>query len=53
VFVLSFRLLAPLRRRLKNTRESYTKAVEPICKTNTQANEKILKGSAANSSRAS
>jgi hypothetical protein len=26
------------------TRDSYTEAVEPICKTNTQANEKILKG---------
>jgi hypothetical protein len=26
------------------TRDSYTAAVEPICKTNTEANEKILKG---------
>jgi hypothetical protein len=26
------------------TRDSYTEAVEPICKTNTEANEKILKG---------
>jgi hypothetical protein len=26
------------------TRESYKEAVEPICKTNTQANERILKG---------
>ena len=26
------------------TRDTYTAAVEPICKTNTQANEKILKG---------
>jgi hypothetical protein len=26
------------------TRESYTEAVEPICKANTEANEKILKG---------
>jgi hypothetical protein len=26
------------------TRDSYKTAVEPICKTNTQANEKILKG---------
>jgi hypothetical protein len=26
------------------TRESYVGAVEPICKANTQANEKILKG---------
>lgn len=26
------------------TRASYTEAVEPICKVNTQANEKILKG---------
>jgi hypothetical protein len=26
------------------TRESYVEAVEPICKANTEANEKILKG---------
>jgi hypothetical protein len=26
------------------TRDSYKEAVEPICKTNTEANEKILKG---------
>jgi hypothetical protein len=26
------------------TRESYKEAVEPICKSNTEANEKILKG---------
>jgi hypothetical protein len=26
------------------TRDSYVAAVEPICKTNTEANEKILKG---------
>jgi len=26
------------------TRDTYTAAVEPICKTNTEANEKILKG---------
>jgi hypothetical protein len=26
------------------TRDSYTEAVEPICKVNTEANEKILKG---------
>lgn len=26
------------------TRESYKEAVEPICKTNTEANEKILEG---------
>jgi hypothetical protein len=26
------------------TRESYVQAVEPICKANTEANEKILKG---------
>lgn len=26
------------------TQESYVEAVEPICKTNTEANEKILKG---------
>lgn len=28
----------------EQTRESYVAAVEPICKTNTQANEKILDG---------
>ncbi len=29
------------------TRASYTEAVEPICKLNTEANEKILKGTKA------
>ena len=28
----------------ETTRDSYVAAVEPICKTNTEANEKILKG---------
>lgn len=28
----------------ETTREDYVKAVEPICKANTEANEKILKG---------
>ena len=28
----------------ETTREEYVKAVEPICKANTEANEKILKG---------
>jgi hypothetical protein len=28
----------------EETRESYKEAVEPICKANTEANEKILKG---------
>lgn len=28
----------------ETTRESYKEAVEPICKANTEANEKILKG---------
>jgi hypothetical protein len=28
----------------ESTRESYVEAVEPVCKANTEANEKILKG---------
>jgi hypothetical protein len=44
-FVLAFAMLAaPFAQAAEVTRESYTEAVEPICKTNTQANEKILKG---------
>jgi hypothetical protein len=37
-------LAAPLAVAAEVTRESYKEAVEPICKTNTEANEKILKG---------
>jgi hypothetical protein len=45
VFVLVFSMLAPFAAAAEEvTRDSYTEAVEPICKTNTQANEKILKG---------
>jgi hypothetical protein len=43
--VLAMALLAaPFAQATEVTRESYTEAVEPICKTDTQANEKILKG---------
>lgn len=35
---------APFAEAAEVTRESYKEAVEPICKTNTEANEKILKG---------
>lgn len=37
-------LAAPFAIAAEVTRESYKEAVEPICKTNTEANEKILKG---------
>jgi len=37
-------LAAPLAEAAEVTRESYKEDVEPICKTNTEANEKILKG---------
>lgn len=33
----------------EQTRESYVARVEPICKTNTKANERILAGSAGRS----
>lgn len=43
--VLTLSMLAtPFAEAAEVTRESYKEAVEPICKTNTQANEKILKG---------
>lgn len=43
--VLALALLAvPMAQATEVTRESYVAAVEPICKANTQANEKILKG---------
>lgn len=45
VGVLALALLAvPLAEAIETTRDEYTVAVEPICKANTQANEKILKG---------
>lgn len=37
-------LVAPFAEAAEVTRESYKEDVEPICKTNTEANEKILKG---------
>jgi hypothetical protein len=43
--VMSVAMLAtPFAQAAEVTRESYKEAVEPICKTNTEANEKILKG---------
>lgn len=43
--VLTLSMLAsPFAVAAEVTRESYKEAVEPICKANTQANEKILKG---------
>ncbi|HEY0392789.1 MAG TPA: hypothetical protein VGC63_13895 [Solirubrobacterales bacterium] len=48
-FVLAFALLAaPFAQAVEATRESYKEAVEPICKTNVQANERILKNVRAN-----
>jgi hypothetical protein len=48
-FVLAFALLAaPIAQAAEVTRESYKEAVEPICKTNVQANERILKNVRAN-----
>jgi hypothetical protein len=48
-FVLAFALLAaPFAQAAEVTRESYKEAVEPICKTNVQANERILKNVRAN-----
>jgi molybdenum-dependent DNA-binding transcriptional regulator ModE len=40
----AFLALGSLATAAEQTRESYVAAVEPISKTNTQANEKILKG---------
>ncbi len=43
--VLALAMLSgPFAEAAEVTRESYKEAVEPICKTNTEANEKILKG---------
>ncbi len=48
-FVLAFALLAaPFAQAVEVTRESYKEAVEPICKTNVEANERILKNVRAN-----
>jgi hypothetical protein len=48
-FVLAFAMLAaPFAQAVEVTRESYKEAVEPICKTNVQANERILKNVRAN-----
>jgi hypothetical protein len=45
IVVLSLTMLAtPFAEATEVTRESYKEAVEPICKTNVQADEKILKG---------
>lgn len=45
VVVLTLSMLAaPFAEATEVTRESYKEEVEPICKTDTQANEKILKG---------
>lgn len=37
-------LATPFAQAAEVTRESYKEAVEPICKTNTEANKRILKG---------
>jgi hypothetical protein len=44
VVVMALSLLAVPFAQAEATRESYKEAVEPICKTNTEANERILKG---------
>ena len=44
VVVMVFSLVAVPFAQAEATRESYKEAVEPICKTNTEANERILKG---------
>jgi len=41
---LALLTMASLALATETSRAEYTAAVEPICKTNTQANEKILKG---------
>jgi hypothetical protein len=43
-FAMVWAMLAVPFAQAEVTRESYKEAVEPICKTNTQANERILKG---------
>jgi hypothetical protein len=44
IAALALLAAASLAQATEVTRASYTEAVEPICKLNTQANEKILKG---------
>ncbi len=44
VAVLALTMLAAPVAQAEVTRESYKEAVEPICKANTEANERILKG---------
>lgn len=44
VFVAFAMLSGPFAEAAEVTRESYKEAVEPICKTNVKANERILKG---------
>jgi hypothetical protein len=44
-FAMVWAMLAvPFAQAVEMTRETYKEAVEPICRTNTQANERILKG---------
>ncbi len=44
VFVVFAMLSGPFAEAAEVTRESYKEQVEPICKTNVKANERILKG---------
>lgn len=44
IVVLVFSMLVAPFAQAETTRDSYREAVEPICKTNTEANERILKG---------
>ena len=44
IVVLVFSMVAAPVAQAETTRDSYKEAVEPICKTNTEANERILKG---------
>jgi hypothetical protein len=48
MFAAAALLLAAVPAFAEETPETYKEAVEPICKTNTEANEKILKGVRAN-----
>lgn len=43
-FAMAWTMVAAPFAAAEMTRESYKEAVEPICKTNTEANERILKG---------
>jgi hypothetical protein len=44
IVMVASMLAVPFAQAAEVTRESYKEAVEPICKTNAQANERILKG---------